>query len=151
MDGNTLTTAAGINDTLTVLSPYENIIFSTSFTDDPVETGGTVTLEFTLDNSINSVAIDNATFTDDLTAMGFSASATADSGSCTGGATWSVTGTTNITGTVSNLPGRVTCTFSVFVSIPSDAPAGIHTNTTSTVCPWISAAISTPLPQPATN
>ena len=128
-----LTSSSAMADTLSVSSPYENIAFSKSFTDDPVEAGGTVSLQFVLDNSVNSVALDSATFTDDLTQMGFAASATADSGSCTGGGTWSVTGTTSISASVSNLPAGATCTFSVAVAIPSGAPAGIHTNTTSTV------------------
>ncbi|PTW62978.1 putative repeat protein (TIGR01451 family) [Breoghania corrubedonensis] len=134
-----LTSASGMNDTLSVSSPYENIIFTKTFTDDPAEAGSSVTLRFVLDNSVNSVAIDGATFTDDLTAMGFAATVTADSGSCSGGGSWNVTGTTTISASVSNLPGGATCTFDVAVAIPSGTSPGISTNTTSTVAVTIGA------------
>ncbi|WP_321334769.1 autotransporter outer membrane beta-barrel domain-containing protein [Breoghania sp.] len=129
-----------MSDTLTVSSPFDNIAFSTSFTDDPVESGGTVTLQFVLDNTVNTVAIDSASFTDDLSQLGFAATATADSGSCAGGGTWSVSGTTNLSATVSNLPAGQSCTFSVAVAIPGGANPGIQTNTTSNVAVTIGAA-----------
>ncbi|WP_321343467.1 autotransporter outer membrane beta-barrel domain-containing protein [Breoghania sp.] len=127
------TSSSVMSDTLSVSPPFDNIAFSKSFTDDPVEAGGTVTLQFVLDNSANAVAIDSASFTDDLTQMGFAASATADSGSCTGGGTWAVTGTTNISASVSSLPAGAVCTFDVAVAVPAGATAGLHTNTTSDV------------------
>jgi len=104
------------------------------FTDDPAVPGGTVTLEFTLTHDPNAPG--NATsiaFTDDLAAAlsGLAAGGLPTNGIC--GAGSQISGTTSLSFTGGTLAPDETCTFSVTLDIPVTAPAGAHTNTTSTV------------------
>ncbi len=104
------------------------------FTDDPVEPGGTVTLEFTLTHDENAPgdAVD-ITFTDDLDAAltGLVATGLPAGDVCGLGSEIAGTSTLSFTGGIL-VPGE-SCTFSVTLQVPASAPAGDHTNTTSTV------------------
>ncbi|MFQ5524628.1 MAG: beta strand repeat-containing protein [Thermoanaerobaculia bacterium] len=112
-----------------------------AFTDDPVQPGGTVTLEFTLEHDPNAPgdAVDVG-FTDDLDALvpaisGLVATGLPLTGLCPPGDGMLVgtDGDTFLTFSGATLtPGQI-CTFSVTLSVPGSAEAGPHTNTTSNV------------------
>ena len=106
-----------------------------TFTDDPVEPGGTVTLEFELSHEPLAPAdATGITFTDDLEAALSGLVATLPpipDPPCGAGST--LTGTSLLTFTGGTLAPGETCTFSVTLNVPGDAPAGSHTNTTSSV------------------
>jgi hypothetical protein len=104
------------------------------FTDDPVQPGDTVILEFTL--SHNPDAPGNATeiaFSDDLNAAlaGLSAIGLPQNDIC--GAGSQISGTTNVGFTGGSLAPGASCTFSATLQVPSAAPYGSHTNTTSEI------------------
>ena len=117
-------------DFLTVST--EVLLLRKSFTDDPVLPGGSVTLEFTLDNLANQ-AITTISFTDDLTAVltGLVATGLPQNNVC--GAGSSLTGTTLLTFSGGSLPAGGSCTFSVSLSVPTSAGTLSVTNTTSGV------------------
>ncbi|MCP4591278.1 MAG: hypothetical protein GY842_11060, partial [bacterium] len=108
-----------------------------SFTDDPVAQGDSVTLEFTVTNLDRSNPVTDVTFSDDLedTLPGLAALGLPLADPC--GAGSQLTGTSVITLTDGNLPAEGSCTFSVTLQVPIAAPAGIYTNTTSSVSAWI--------------
>jgi len=130
IDGETVTGAPASDDLEVVGAPF----LTKEFTDDPATPGGTVTLEFTI--SHDELAIADATgisFTDDLDAAlsGLVATGLPQMDICGSGS--EISGTMTLTlsgGTVA--PGD-SCTFSVTLQVPSTAPAGLHTNTTSSV------------------
>lgn len=104
------------------------------FTDDPVDPGGTVTLQFTL--SHNELASGDATdiaFTDDLDAAlsGLVATGLPQNDVCGVGS--SISGTSALSFTGGTLVPGESCTFSVTLQVPGTAPAGSHTNTTGAV------------------
>lgn len=107
---------------------------SKSFTDDPADPGGTVTLEFTVDyeagESVTADATD-ITFSDDLDAAltGLVAVGLPMNDVCGTGS--AISGTTNLSFTGGTLSPGETCTFAVTLQVPPDAPPGFHTNTTS--------------------
>lgn len=117
-------------DFLTVST--EVLLLRKSFTNDPVLPGGTVTLEFTLDNLANQ-AITAISFTDDLAAVltGLVATGLPQNNVC--GAGSSFTGTTLLTFAGGSLPAGGSCTFSVSLSVPTSAGTLSVTNTTSGV------------------
>ena len=103
------------------------------FTDDPVDPGGTVTLEFTLTHSefapgpATAIAFDDdLTFMTDLEATGLPLV-----GACNG--TGTLSGTTLLSFSGGVLAPGESCMFSATLSVPLTAPAGPHTNTTSDV------------------
>lgn len=108
------------------------------FTNDPVEPGGTVNLEFTLIHDPFATAnATGITFTDNLNAALTGLVATglplsdlcgAGNGSLTGSAMDSM-----LTFSGMELAPGATCTFSVTLQVPATAAAGSHTNTTSSV------------------
>ncbi len=123
------------------------------FTTDPVQPGGMVTLEFTLehDPSAPGDAVD-VEFTDDLAAAlaGLAAAAgqlpLADVCGPGNGDLVGTAGDTLLTFSGATLaPGEI-CTFSVDLLVPVDAPAGIHTNTTSNVVATVLGVETTELP-----
>ena len=127
------TSAGKASDTLTVTITPLAIV--KEFTDDPVAPGGTVTLDFILQNFDRNFSATGLAFTDDLsTLVPPLAGLTFDSllsNDCGG----SVSG---VGGTVIGLSGGTlapegTCTVSVSLSVPAGATPGSHTNTTSTV------------------
>ncbi len=102
-----------------------------SFTDDPVIPGGTVTLQFTITNDSPTEDATDIVFTDDLNAVisGLQATGLPQNDICGAGST--VNGTSSLTFTGGNLLAGETCTFSVTLNVPSNAPSGIFINATS--------------------
>ena len=100
------------------------------FTDDPVEPGEQVTLEFTIshDEAATSNATD-ITFFDDLAFVaGLSATGLPLNDACGPGSV--VSGVTDITLTNGSLAPGADCTFAVTVDVGGATPLGNHTNTT---------------------
>ena len=103
---------------------------SKTFTDDPVEAGDTVTVEYTILSSGGFTATDLA-FTDDLDAAlsGLVATGLPQTDVC--GAGSSLSGTDTITLADGQLGDGASCTFSVTLQTPGGAAAGDYTSTTS--------------------
>lgn len=120
-------------DILTVRSPIGGLVATKSFTDDPVQAGDTVTLEFTLDNTGGVDAIDSIDFTDDLDAMLSGATATGLPMGNVCGTGSTVSGVSTITVSGANLAAGASCTFSVTVQVPGGAAPNTYNNTTSPV------------------
>ena len=103
-----------------------------SFTDDPVPPGGTVTLQFTIDNFDRDFPATGVGFTDDLTtavpSLTFDSLVSNDCGGNVSGA-----GTTMITFSGGTVPMESSCTIEVSLSVPAGAPVGIHPNTTGAI------------------
>jgi uncharacterized repeat protein (TIGR01451 family) len=97
----------------------------------PVPAGQTTTLEFTIENLDAGSGVANIAFTDNLDAVvpGMVAVGTPLADVCGAGSV--LAGTSLLTFTGGNLPPGGSCIFSVDVQVPSDAPVGIFTNTTS--------------------
>ena len=146
VDGTTQSGLPASDDLIIVAPPT----LTKSFTNDPVQPGGTVTLEFSLTH--DALASGNATaitFTDDLNATlaGLTASAGqlplsdvcgASNGLLTGSA-----GDTLLSFTGASLtPGEV-CTFSLSLDVPAAAPAGDHTNTSSGIMATVHGVTAT--------
>ena len=129
--GGTPTTGGTASDDLIIVA---GPTLTKSFTDDPVQAGGTVTLEFTLTHDTNAPG--NATdisFTDDLNAalLGLAATGLPQTDVC--GAGSQLTGTTLLDLTGGTLAPGQSCMFSVTLQTPAGATPGFHTNTTSAV------------------
>ena len=119
---------------------FDTLHLTKSFTDDPVPPGGTVTLEFTIDNFDRFDSATGIDFTDDLaailpgtpdiTALGLPLTGLcpAGNGTLTGSA-----GATFLTFSGATVAAESSCTFTVDLAVPLGAPIGIHTNTTSTI------------------
>ncbi len=122
-------TSAAASSDLTVA----NLSLSKAFTDDPSFAGGTVTLQFTLQNSSSSADATGITFTDNLTAVlsGLAALGLPASDVCGTGS--QLAGTTTLTLTGGNLLAGTSCTFSVTLQVPVAATPGEYLNTTSAV------------------
>jgi len=110
------------------------IIASKSFTDDPAYPDDTVNLEFTLQNNSNTEDASNVTFTDDLGAdlPGLFATGLPMSDVCGTGSQLSLSGSTLVLSSGS-LTASTSCTFTVTLLVPGDAPAGQFGNTTSKI------------------
>ncbi len=119
------------SDTLTVSS--ELLQLTKTFTDDPVDPGGTVTLEFTLTN-IGSSDVTDISFTDDLgaalpglVAVGLPAADVCGPGS-------SLSGSSVLTLSGGSLAAGTDCTFSLTLQVPANLNQSTTvTNTTSAV------------------
>ncbi|MBK8506522.1 MAG: hypothetical protein IPL46_32595 [Saprospiraceae bacterium] len=109
------------------------VAFSKIFKDDPVQAGGTVTLEFTIINLDRDNELTNISFTDDLdeTLAGLVATSLPVDGFC--GAGSSLTGTSVLTLTGGNLAPEASCTFSVTLQVPNMASPGVYSNITSSL------------------
>ena len=111
-----------------------------SFTDDPVPPGGTVTLQFTINNFDRFDSATGIMFTDDLalilpdtpdiTALGLPLTGLCPAGN---GSLVGTVGNTFLTFSGATLALEGSCTFTVDLAVPLGAPVGIHTNTTSTI------------------
>ncbi len=114
-----------------------------TFTDDPVESGGTATLEFALQNLNTAFSATDIAFTDDLDAAmaGMVAVGLPQNDVCGAGSTLS--GTSLLTLTSATLPASGSCTFSVTVQLPTDAPLGSSLNTTSDVTATVDSRVET--------
>ena len=120
------------------------------FTDDPVDPGETVTLEFTLAHDLNAPAdATGITFTDDLDAAlsGLVATGLPLADICGSGS--QIDGTMTLLFTGGTLAPGETCTFSVTLQTPATAPAGAHTNTTSSVVATVQGTAATANPASA--
>ena len=103
------------------------------FTDDPVDPGGTVTLEFTLtQDEFAAGAASAIAFTDDLNAALTGLELSSVLSNTCGGTVLGV-GTTNLDFSGGSLALGDSCTIGVSLSVPGTAPAGDHTNMTSMV------------------
>ena len=129
VDGMTVTGNPASDDLLVVAAPR----MTKEFTDDPVDPGGTVTLEFTLENLSTTDAATDITFSDDLdgAVTGLAATGLPMSDIC--GAGSQITGTTDLIFTDGSLTAGESCTFSLTLQVPASAPPGPHTNMTSSV------------------
>ncbi|SFL10834.1 autotransporter outer membrane beta-barrel domain-containing protein [Shimia haliotis] len=142
-DGDYRTTTSSISTSIagvaTVIDPLiatfsvnsNALILSKSFTNDPVASGGTVALEFEIENSSTSPA-SNIDFTDDLSAM--LSGALLDSisaNSCGGTPTGTGTGTLSFSG--GSVAASSSCLLTAQVTVPGGALPGNYTNTTSTL------------------
>ncbi|NNE59135.1 MAG: DUF11 domain-containing protein [Hellea sp.] len=129
-----LITSAGIlapaTDTLEVRSAAFDLSLTKEFTNDPVEPGQSVNLEFTLanDNTVNGATV--ISFTDDLDAMLTGTVATGLPVAACGG---TLSGTSTISLSGASVAANDNCTFSVAVSIPAAAAAATYSNSTSDV------------------
>jgi len=103
-----------------------------SFPDDPVPPGGTVTLEFTIDNFDRFDSATGIAFTDDLGAalagLTYSSLLANDCGGSVAGV-----GTTVLTFTGATLAPEASCTLRVSLSVPAGAVPGAYTNTTGAI------------------
>ncbi len=101
-----------------------------TFTDDPVSAGGTVTLEYRLDN-LSSQPVTGLSFTDDFGAAlsGLVATGLPRAGVCGSGSNLAGTSTLSLTG--GTISGGGSCTFSVTLDVPASASGGIYPGTTS--------------------
>ncbi len=118
------------NATLTVNgSP---LLITKAFTDDPVAPGGTVTLEFTIQNNDRNFPATGVAFTDNLASalagLTFSSLLANDcGGSITG------FGTTTIGLTGGTIASEATCTIRTSLTVPGGVGTGSYTNTTDPV------------------
>jgi len=128
--GQNYTGEPATDDLVVVAAPQ----LSKEFTDDPVTSGSTTTLEFTLSHDEFAPGdATNITFTDDLSAVltGLSATGLPMNDICGMGS--SLSGTTNLSFTGGSLAPGETCTFSVVLDVPAAVLSGSYTNTTSIV------------------
>ncbi|MEZ5332531.1 MAG: hypothetical protein R2991_10870 [Thermoanaerobaculia bacterium] len=129
------------SDVLTVVT---SPVLTKTFIDDPVDPGGTATLELTLSLDENATGDATAiTFADDLdaTLSGLTALGLPLMDFCGMGSTLS--GTSTLTFTGGTLAPGESCTVQVTLSVPSDALPGPHTNTTSAVAATVSGVPTT--------
>jgi hypothetical protein len=117
-----------------------------SFTDDPVNPGGTVTLEFTVTNFNRDNPATLIAFADDLdaTLSGLVAVGLPAADVCGAGSTLS--GTTLLTLTGGTLPPGGSCSFSVPLQVPPGATAGSYLNTTGLITADVGGASVTGSP-----
>jgi Domain of unknown function DUF11 len=117
---------------------------SKQFTDDPVNPGSMATLQFTINHDANAPGdATNISFSDDLNAAlaGLVATGLPVNDVCGTGSQISGTSTISLTG--GQLTPGTSCTFSVTVTTPANAPAGAHTNTTSAITAVVSGLTAT--------
>ena len=126
IDGATATENPA-SDTLTITG----LEFSKAFTNDPVIAGEIATLEFSISNTSISSTAELTFFTDSLsTALsGLTAVAPLPTEPCGPGST--IAGTSSLTYNGGTLGPGESCTFSVDVQVPTNAPDGSYRNTTS--------------------
>lgn len=120
-------------DELTVQSDW--LLFAKSFTDDPVPPGDPVTLEFVITNTHPISTVTSIKFIDDLgatlTGLTPSLPPTPDPPCGAGSSLSFVAGVLSLS--EGNLAPGASCTFSVTLDVPADAPFGDYANTTSAV------------------
>ncbi|MCP3960074.1 MAG: DUF11 domain-containing protein, partial [bacterium] len=108
------------------------LLFTKEFTDDPVNAGDTVTLEFVLNNTSLVSDVTDITFTDDLdeTLDGLVVVPPATAGTCDGTISLQ-SGNSVLVYAFGSLTAGTSCSFSVTLQVPSDAAAGDYVNTTT--------------------
>lgn len=130
-----LTSTAGSSGPAT--APIEvvegDFVLSKSFLAAPVLRGGLVDLEFTITNLSTASSLAAIGFTDDLGAVvpGLAATGLPAADICGPGSTLSGTTTLSLSG--GSLAPSSSCSFTVTVTVPADAPLGVFTNTTGQV------------------
>ena len=135
-------TAPPASDVLVI--DRDRLSISKSFTDDPAQPGGTVTLEYTITNLDQVNSISNIAFTDDFDSILNGLAATGLPASECGG---TVSGIGLLSFSGGNLAPGASCTFSVTLSVPANAPmGGVFTSTTSDVTYDINAISLTATP-----
>ncbi len=102
------------------------------FTDDPVLPGGTVTLEFTLENLDTVNAASAIAFSDDLGATLAGLTLTSELMNTCGGTVGGI-GTDMFSYSGGSLAAEATCTIELLLTVPGTPPGGIFPNTTSDV------------------
>jgi uncharacterized repeat protein (TIGR01451 family) len=130
------------SDELEIAQPVR---VSKNFTDDPVDPGGTVTLEFQLSNTSQAAGDATAiTFTDDLSLTGI-AGLVSTSGTLVDvcGAGSQIGGTDLLTLTGGSLLVGETCTFQVVLSVPAGTALGVYENVTSDVTATVAGVETT--------
>ncbi len=143
VDDLTTTGAPAADDLAIVAGPS----ILKSFTDDPVQPGATVTLEFTLSHDALATAdATGITFTDDLNAVIAGLAATGLPAMDVCGTGSMLTGTTSLTLTGGTLVPGGSCVFSVTLAVPAGATSGAHPNTTSNVMATVGGVAVTSLP-----
>ena len=135
---STVTATSGGLEVETVAASDDLIVaglsLAKSFTDDPAVAGGTVTLQFTLQNVSPTAAVTNATFTDDLDAalVGLAPTGLPQSDVCGMGSQLSAAGNL-LTFSGGSLAPSAMCTFSVVLQVPPGTPPGTYDNATSSL------------------
>ena len=129
------------------LDVFEGFLIK-SFSGDPLAPGGTVTLQFKINNPSRDFPATGIAFTDDLDAVlpGMPELAVVGplpSDPCGAGSTLSVAPANVLTLAGGSLPAEGSCTFSVTLSVPAGSATGIHTNTTSSITATIDGATET--------
>nr|WP_240451272.1 hypothetical protein [Wenzhouxiangella sp. XN201] len=127
VDGSPVVVAPA-TDTLLIVDP---LTIDKEFIDDPTAAGGTVTLQFTINNAHPTEPATDVAFTDDLDAAlsGLQAVGT-PIGACGG----TLSGTSLLTFSGGNVAAASFCTFSVTLQVPAAVPSGTTaTNITSSV------------------
>ena len=147
VDGATRTGNPASDDLVVVAAPS----LLKEFTDDPVQPGDMVTRQFTLTHDALAPAdATGVTFTDDLAAAiaglaGIGLPLTDVCGPGNGTLTGTASDTFLTFAGATLTPGQV-CTFSLILDVPNTAPAGNHTNTTSSVMAMVPGATATENP-----
>lgn len=149
---NVTATVAGVatqgppaSDTLRVAG----LSLAKEFTNDPVPAGGTVTLQFTIDNPSTVSAATNLAFMDNLndTLPGLVAIGTPLVDVCGTGSQLSGTSLLSLTG--GSLAAGDSCTFSVTLQVPAAAASDTYNNTTSNLTAQVGE--TTVVVEPATD
>ncbi|MCP3938769.1 MAG: hypothetical protein GY708_25760, partial [Actinomycetia bacterium] len=133
---NVVATVLGVPATRNAASDdltIAGLTLTKEFIDDPVLPGGSVTLEFTLDNMSPTEDATGILFTDNL--GGILSGLQSTSGTLTDvcGVGSQITGTTFLVFTGGSVPAATSCTFSVTVQVPASAVADTYLNQTSNV------------------
>ena len=139
-ESNSSSISATYNGISVVGEPAEDelvvsgLILSKEFTDDPVNPGGQVTLEFTLNNT-SSDDLENISFTDDLDAnlSGLTSNGLPMSDVCGTGSVLSLGSGNLLIFSGGTLAANSSCVFSVMLDVPANAVANDYTNVTSLV------------------
>jgi hypothetical protein len=148
LDGQPGIFAPAADDLFVTLVP----LLTKTFLTDPVGTGETATLEFTITNISAASAATDIAFTDNLDAFlgGVQVLALPVSGFCGAGSQMStyISGGQrylSMTGGVLQPAGQPgdSCTFSIELTIPAGAAPGTHTNTTSAVTATVDGVTQT--------
>jgi hypothetical protein len=135
VDGIEYSGNSAVDDLTIVAAPR----LTKEFIDDPVQSGGTVTMQFTLTHDeLATTDASNITFSDDLSVAlpGLAAIGLPLNNICGTGS--SISGTTNLTFTGGTLVAGASCSFNVTLAVPAAALSGLYTNTTSIVTADIS-------------
>lgn len=114
------------------LQGEQKVIEFTKVFNDPVSPGGTVKLQFTINNKPNE-SLSGISFTDDLDAVlsGLVATGLPKENICGTGS--QLSGTSLLTFTGGTLASEAQCTFEVTLQVPAEAAVGDYQNTTSTL------------------